>query len=206
MSHEIRTPMNAIIGLDSLALNEDNLSDTTRDYLEKIGGSAQHLLSLINDILDMSRIESGRMALRNEEFAFSKLIEQVNTIISGQCKDKGLEYKCNIKGHIDDYYIGDSTKLKQVLINILGNAVKFTPEGGSVVFGVEKMGGFDNRSTLKFSMADTGIGMSKETRPMCPSGDFDCPYWTESGHCTLEDPAHECDDYMFYAGTGEDDS
>ena len=165
MSHEIRTPMNAIIGLDSLALNEDNLSDTTRDYLEKIGGSAQHLLSLINDILDMSRIESGRMALRNEEFAFSKLIEQVNTIISGQCKDKGLEYKCNIKGHIDDYYIGDSTKLKQVLINILGNAVKFTPEGGSVVFGVEKMGGFDNRSTLKFSMADTGIGMSKEYIP-----------------------------------------
>ena len=165
MSHEIRTPMNAIIGLDSLALNEENLSDTTRDYLEKIGESAQHLLSLINDILDMSRIESGRMALRNEEFAFSKLMEQVNTIISGQCKDKGLKYRCNIKGHIDDYYIGDSTKLKQVLINILGNAVKFTPEGGSVDFHVEKMGGFDNKSTLKFIMADTGIGMSKEYIP-----------------------------------------
>lgn len=165
MSHEIRTPMNAIIGLDSLALNEENLSDTTRDYLEKIGGSAQHLLSLINDILDMSRIESGRMVLRNEEFAFSKLMEQVNTIISGQCKDKGLEYNCSIKGHIDDYYIGDSTKLKQVLINILGNAVKFTPEGGHVDFHVEKMGGFDNKSTLKFVMADTGIGMSKDYIP-----------------------------------------
>ena len=165
MSHEIRTPMNAIIGLDSLALNEENLSDSTRDYLEKIGGSAEHLLSLINDILDMSRIESGRMALRNEEFAFSKLIEQVNTIIGGQCRDKGLEYKCNVKDHIDDYYIGDITKLKQVLINILGNAVKFTPEGGSVEFGVEKMGGFDNKSTLKFTMADTGIGMSKEYIP-----------------------------------------
>ena len=165
MSHEIRTPMNAIIGLDSLALNEENISDTTRDYLEKIGGSAQHLLSLINDILDMSRIESGRMALRNEEFSFSKLLEQVNTIISGQCKDKGLEYKCNIKGHIDDYYVGDSTKLKQVLINILGNAVKFTPEGGNVDLSVEKTGGFANKSTLKFIMADTGIGMSKEYIP-----------------------------------------
>lgn len=165
MSHEIRTPMNAIIGLDSLALNEENISDTTRDYLEKIGGSAQHLLSLINDILDMSRIESGRMALRNEEFSFSKLLEQVNTIISGQCKDKGLEYKCNIKGHIDDYYVGDSTKLKQVLINILGNAVKFTLEGGNVDLSVEKTGGFANKSTLKFIMADTGIGMSKEYIP-----------------------------------------
>lgn len=165
MSHEIRTPMNAIIGLDSLALNEKDISDTTRDYLEKIGGSAQHLLSLINDILDMSRIESGRMALRNEEFAFSKLMEQVNTIISGQCSEKGLEYKCSIKGHLDDYYVGDSTKLKQVLINILGNAVKFTPEGGSVDFKVEKTAGFDNKSTLKFVMADTGIGMSKEYIP-----------------------------------------
>lgn len=165
MSHEIRTPMNAIIGLDNLALNEEDLSDTTRDYLEKIGGSAQHLLSLINDILDMSRIESGRMTLRNEEFAFSKLMEQVNTIFSGQCRDKGLDYSCNVKGHIDDYYIGDSTKLRQVLINILGNAVKFTPEGGRVDFHVEKTGGFDNRSTLKFVIADTGIGMSKDYIP-----------------------------------------
>ena len=105
------------------------------------------------------------MALRNEEFSFSKLLEQVNTIISGQCKDKGLEYKCNIKGHIDDYYVGDSTKLKQVLINILGNAVKFTPEGGNVDLSVEKTGGFANKSTLKFIMADTGIGMSKEYIP-----------------------------------------
>ncbi len=165
MSHEIRTPMNAIIGLDSLALNDEDISDTTRDYLEKIGGSAQHLLSLINDILDMSRIESGRMTLRNGEFSFSKLLEQVNTIISGQCREKGLEYNCNIKGNVEDYYVGDSTKLRQILINILGNAVKFTPEGGRVDFRVEKTGGFDNRSTLRFVMADTGIGMSKEYIP-----------------------------------------
>ena len=165
MSHEIRTPMNAIIGLDNLALNEEGISDTTKDYLEKIGGSAQHLLSLINDILDMSRIESGRLVIRNEEFAFAKLMEQINTIFSGQCNDKGLEYNCKVDGDIDDYYIGDNTKLKQVLINILGNAVKFTPEGGRVDFSVEKAGGFDKKTTLKFIIADTGIGMSKEYIP-----------------------------------------
>ena len=165
MSHEIRTPMNAIIGLDSLALNEPDISETTKDYLEKIGSSAQHLLSLINDILDMSRIESGRMVLKNEEFAFSKLIEQINVIFSGQCQEKGLEYNCHIKGQLCDYYIGDDVKLRQVLINILGNAVKFTPEGGNVEFAVEKTGGFGDRSVLQFRIKDTGIGMSKDYLP-----------------------------------------
>ena len=165
MSHEIRTPMNAIIGLDTLALNEPDISATTRDYLEKIGNSAQHLLSLINDILDMSRIESGRMILKNEEFAFSKLIEQINVIFSGQCQEKGLEYNCRIIGHLNDYYIGDSIKLRQVLINILGNAVKFTPEGGRVELSVEKTGGFDEKSALQFKISDTGIGMSQEYLP-----------------------------------------
>ena len=165
MSHEIRTPMNAIIGLDALALNDPDISETTKDYLEKIGSSAQHLLSLINDILDMSRIESGRMTLRNEEFAFSKLIEQINVIFSGQCQEKGLEYNCRVKGQLSDYYIGDSVKLRQVLINILGNAVKFTPEGGKVELTVEKTGGFDGRSVLQFKVSDTGIGMSKEYLP-----------------------------------------
>ncbi len=165
MSHEIRTPMNAIIGLDSLALNEDNLSDTVRDYLEKIGSSAQHLLSLINDILDMSRIESGRMVIRNEEFSFSKLMEQINTIISGQCTEKGIDYTCHINGTLNEYYIGDSIKLRQVLINILGNAVKFTPAGKTVKFLVEKVGGYDGKSTLRFIIEDTGVGMSKEFLP-----------------------------------------
>ncbi|MBP3262798.1 response regulator [Pseudobutyrivibrio sp.] len=165
MSHEIRTPMNAIIGLDTLALNEPDISDTTKDYLEKIGSSAQHLLSLINDILDMSRIESGRMSLKNEEFAFSKVLEQINVIFSGQCQEKGLEYNCRIKGHLNDYYIGDSVKLRQVLINILGNAVKFTPKGGKVELIVEKISGFDGRAALQFKISDTGIGMSKEYIP-----------------------------------------
>ena len=165
MSHEIRTPMNAIIGLDNLALHDPDISDKTRDYLEKIGSSAQHLLSLINDILDMSRIESGRMVIRNEEFPFSKLIEQINMIFSGQCQEKGLTYHCHINGEVDDYYIGDNMKLRQVLINILGNAVKFTPKGGNIDFLVEKTANFNGKSTLRFIIKDTGIGMSKEYIP-----------------------------------------
>ena len=138
MSHEIRTPMNAIIGLDRIALNDPGISEATREHLEKIGLSAHHLLSIINDILDMSRIESGRMTVKNEEFSFARLLAQVNTIISGQCRDKGIDYECRVKGSVDDYYIGDEMKLRQIMVNILGNAVKFTPEGGNVTFIVWK--------------------------------------------------------------------
>ena len=165
MSHEIRTPMNAIIGLDNIALNDPAISNQTREYLEKIGTSAHHLLGIINDILDMSRIESGRLTIKNEEFSFSKALEQVNTIISGQCRDKGLTYECRTKGQIDDYYIGDDMKLRQVMINILGNAVKFTPEGGTVSFFIEDVARRDNKATLRFTIRDTGIGMSKEYLP-----------------------------------------
>jgi len=165
MSHEIRTPMNAIIGLDRIALNDPGISDTTREHLEKIGLSAQHLLSIINDILDMSRIESGRMTVKNEEFSFAKALAQVNTIISGQCRDKGIDYECRVKGEVDEYYIGDEMKLRQVMINILGNAVKFTPPGGSVTFDVETIARFNGKSTLRFVISDTGIGMSKEFLP-----------------------------------------
>ena len=165
MSHEIRTPMNAIIGLNAIALNAPELTDKTRDYLEKIGSSANHLLSLINDILDMSRIESGKTVLKNEDFSFSKLLEQINTIFGAQCADKGLDYNCRIIGSVDAHYIGDNMKLRQVLINILGNAVKFTPEGGSVALTVERTAHFDSRSTLRFTISDTGIGMSPEYLP-----------------------------------------
>lgn len=165
MSHEIRTPMNAIIGLDNIALADPGLSPQTREYLEKIDGSAQHLLSLINDILDMSRIESGRMVLRNEEFAFYRLLEQVNTIFSGQCMEKGLNYNCKINGEIDDHYIGDDVKLRQILINILGNAVKFTPKGGSVELTVERISQFNKQTALRFYISDTGVGISKEFMP-----------------------------------------
>lgn len=165
MSHEIRTPMNAIIGLDNIALNNPDLSPKTRESLEKISASAHHLLSIINDILDMSRIESGRMMIRHEEFYFTQTLDQVNTMIGGQCRDKGLDYECRIIGNVNDYYIGDDMKLRQVLINILGNAVKFTPAGGKVRFIVQNVAWFEGNSTLRFIISDTGIGMSKEYLP-----------------------------------------
>ena len=165
MSHEIRTPMNAIIGLNNIAMNDPTASDKVKEYLEKIGASARHLLGIINDILDMSRIESGRMVIKKEEFSFSKNLEQVNNMIGGQCRDKGIHYECRIIGKIDDYYIGDAMKLKQVMLNILGNAVKFTPEGGKVTFLIEEGHRFDDMATLHLTFKDTGIGMSKEYIP-----------------------------------------
>ncbi|MBR3203752.1 MAG: amino acid permease [Solobacterium sp.] len=165
MSHEIRTPMNAIIGLDNIALRDPDLPSRTRTQLEKIGTSARHLLGLINDILDMSRIESGRMVLNDEEFSFREFIEQINIIINGQCVDKGLHYECNLEGQISDYYYGDDMKLKQVLINILGNSVKFTNPPGDVTLNIKQINRDGDYCTLRFTMKDTGIGMDKEFIP-----------------------------------------
>ena len=165
MSHEIRTPMNAIIGLDSIALSEPNLPASTRSHLERIGSSARHLLHLLNDILDMSRIESGRLAIASTEFSFPGLLEQVSTMIGGQCQEKGLDFECEIRGSLRDYYIGDAMKLKQVLINILGNAVKFTPRGGRISLEVEQTASFQDKVTLRFVIRDNGIGMDKDFLP-----------------------------------------
>ena len=165
MSHEIRTPMNAIIGLNNIALNSGEATPKITEYLEKTNTSAQHLLNIINDILDMSRIESGRMVIKNEEFSFSGMLDQINTMISGQCRDKNIEYECRIAGNLDGYYIGDDMKLRQVLINILGNAVKFTPEGGKVEFIIEELTRYDNKVTMRYTIKDNGIGMSKEYLP-----------------------------------------
>ena len=165
MSHEIRTPMNAIIGLDSLALRNKSLPAETVEYLEKIGGSARHLLGLINDILDMSRIESGRLVLRKEEFSFRNMLEQINTMVMSQCGEKGLKYECNMLGGVSDTYIGDDMKLKQVLINILSNAVKFTDAPGRVTLSIERTAVYEDQSTLKFVVKDTGIGMDPSFIP-----------------------------------------
>ncbi|MBR5110058.1 MAG: response regulator [Clostridia bacterium] len=161
MSHEIRTPMNAILGLDSIALRDPDLSPRTRDELEKIGASAKHLLALINDILDMSRIESGRMELNEKDFSLKDFLEQINVIVGGQCDDKGLQYECRIIGTPDGHFIGDDLKLKQVLINILGNSVKFTERPGSVFFSVEELERRDGRCQMRFVITDTGIGMDR---------------------------------------------
>ena len=165
MSHEIRTPMNAIIGLDNIALHDPNIPSHTREELEKIGSSARHLLALINDILDMSRIESGRMVLKAEAFSFPEMMEQINTIVGGQCEDKGLSYESRAIRCTDEYFIGDALRLRQVLINILGNAVKFTDAPGSVSFTVEQTELSDDSRMLRFTMKDTGVGMDEAFLP-----------------------------------------
>ena len=165
MSHEMRTPMNAIIGLNSLALRDPAAPEQTRQYLRQIGTSAEHLLHLINDVLDMSRIESGRVTLKTEVFSLPELLETVSTLIRGQCTEKGLSYQCRTEEGIAGSYLGDCAKLRQVLINILSNAVKFTPEGGSVTLTVENTARFDGRSTLRFRVEDTGIGISPDFLP-----------------------------------------
>ena len=165
MSHEIRTPINAIIGLDSIALRDESISPHTRDELNKIGTSARHLLSIVNDILDMSRIESGRMELREEKFSFRDFLEQICIIVDGQCEDKGLRFVCSREEGLEEYYVGDSLKLKQVLINVLGNSVKFTDAPGTITLNVAQTACNDERATLRFEMTDTGIGMDKEFIP-----------------------------------------
>ena len=165
MSHEIRTPINAIIGLDSIALRDESISPHTRDELNKIGTSARHLLSIVNDILDMSRIESGRMELREEKFSFRDFLEQICIIVDGQCEDKGLRFVCSREEGLEEYYVGDSLKLKQVLINVLGNSVKFTDAPGTITLNAAQTACNDERATLRFEMTDTGIGMDKEFIP-----------------------------------------
>lgn len=165
MSHEIRTPMNAIIGLDGLALQENDITDEMKDHLQKIGVSAKFLLSLINDILDMSRIESGKMSLDRRKFSTGDLIDSINTILYEQCQLNGLEYECIRNGSLDDCYVGDETKLQQVLINILGNSVKFTPAGGRIGFSVEEILRTHDISRIRFIISDSGVGIDKEFIP-----------------------------------------
>ncbi len=165
MSHEIRTPMNAIIGLNNLALQRENIDEDIREYLEKIGASASHLLDLINDILDMSRIESGNMILKNEPFSLRRVLNQINSMVMPQCNDKGLDYTFNIPGEVPDGYVGDEIKLKEVLINILSNAIKFTDAPGNVYLIVDREAFFEEQSTLRFVIKDTGIGMDSSFIP-----------------------------------------
>ena len=165
MSHEIRTPMNAIIGFNNIVLNDKSISDKTREYLTKSEASAEHLLQLINDILDMSRIETGRLVIKNEEFSFKDLLEYINSTFTAHCKDNQLEYNCTINDKMDEFYIGDAMKLREVLINILGNAVKFTEKGGKIELKVSKKADVEDKSEVEFVISDTGIGISKEFLP-----------------------------------------
>ena len=165
MSHEIRTPMNAIIVLDTLALKKDNLEPEVREHLEKIGDNARHLLELINNILDMSRIESGHIALRRDEFSLTEMLEDVCASFAARCSAKGLVFECHTLNKLSEVYVGDEKKITQVLENVLSNALKFTYAPGSVTLTVEQTRQFESNATLRFCVKDTGIGMEKSYIP-----------------------------------------
>ena len=165
MSHEIRTPMNAIIGMSTIAAQAIGNDDRVADCISKIGISSRFLLSLINDILDMSRIESGKMLLKNEEIPTEEFLGGINSICYSQAASKGVEYECIIDPVLDDYYIGDAMKLQQVIINILSNAIKFTRDGGKVSLSVSQRKRTKNDAVLRFIVNDTGVGMSEEFLP-----------------------------------------
>lgn len=161
MSHEIRTPMNAIMGMTSIALGGNDLDPSTEDCLKKIDLSAKYLLSLINDILDMSRIESGKMTTENVTFNIDDIVSQLDTLIRVQTEAKGIAFTINCR--IDrPFVVGDPLKLNQVLVNILGNAVKFTEQGGITLTIEENTTKIPDIVSVSFSVKDTGIGISKE--------------------------------------------
>ena len=162
MSHDIRTPMNAIIGFTALAQKHLDRPDQVEDYLGKIMTSSQHLLSLINDVLDMSRIESGKVQLDEQPMALDELIEDVCTMIQTEIPKKKLRFSLETEGVAGQAVLGDSQRLQRILLNILGNAMKFTPEGGSISFRVcQTPTAPAGEADFVFRIQDSGIGMSK---------------------------------------------
>ena len=163
MSHDIRTPMNAVIGFTTLAVSNIDNKEKVRDYLGKILSSSNHLLSLINDVLDMSRIESGKIHLEETEVSLSDILHDLKTIISGHIYAKQLELYMDAMDITDEDVYCDKTRLNQVLLNLLSNAIKFTPAGGTVSVRLKQFPGAKKGSGLyEIRVKDSGIGMSQE--------------------------------------------
>ena len=163
MSHDIRTPMNAVIGFTTLAVSNIDNKEKVRDYLGKILSSSNHLLSLINDVLDMSRIESGKIHLEETEVSLSDMLHDLKTIISGHIYAKQLELYMDAMDITDEDVYCDKTRLNQVLLNLLSNAIKFTPAGGTVSVRLKQFPGAKKGSGLyEIRVKDSGIGMSQE--------------------------------------------
>ena len=164
MSHDIRTPMNAIIGMTSLAINNANDPERVQDYLNKIELSSKHLLGLINDVLDISKIESGKMTLNAEPVSLREVMDCIVNMIQPQVKAKNQRFNASACEILSENVYCDSVRLNQVLINLLGNAVKFTPEGGAIQVTVYQEALPEKPAHVRthFLVSDTGIGMSKE--------------------------------------------
>jgi len=160
MSHEIRTPMNAIIGTAEL-LEQTPLTPEQRDYVNMLKISAQNLLDIINDILDLSKIEAGKIELEKTEFNLPELVENTCISLSSKAHEKGLELFCRISPEVPETVIGDPVRLKQVLVNLIGNAIKFT-EKGHIVVEVKKLSDENKKVLIYFSVSDTGIGIPED--------------------------------------------
>lgn len=163
MSHDIRTPMNAIVGFTTLAINHIDSRDQVEEYLKKIMSSGNHLLSLINDVLDMSRIESGKMHLEEKPCSLPEILHGLQNIIQGDVNAKQLEFYVDTIDVFDEEIYCDKLRLNQVLLNLLSNAVKYTMTGGTISFRItEKAGAPEGFAYYEFHIRDTGIGMSEE--------------------------------------------
>ena len=161
MSHDIRTPINGIMGMTAIALKEDNPQKTI-DCLKKIQGASNHLMSLINDILDMSRIERGKIEITNSNLNIIRIVEECVSIVYGEMDDRNLEINVNVDEVIHSELFGDDLHLKQVLINIIGNAVKFTPDHGKIWIRIRETGHDSIKSFFQIEIEDNGIGMKEE--------------------------------------------
>lgn len=168
MRQEIRNPINAIIGLDSLALRKKDLDAETREYFEKIGRSAGELLSVINDVIDMSLIESGHQVLHDSEFSPDAVLEDVAAQIMAQCSARGVRFECTLPEQSDDVYIGDDTRLRTVLKNLLSNALGLADKNGVISLCAEKTEKDDNSADFRFSIsckaAGADMGLSGQSR------------------------------------------
>ena len=162
MSHEIRTPMNAIIGLTSIANAEADSPQKTREYLANIDGSSRLLLGIINDVLDMSAIEGGKLKIDNAPFNFKQMLTNLTTVFYQQAQLKNLTFQVRMNGVTEETIIGDELRVNQVLMNFLSNAIKFTPSGGSVDLTVLQASRSQDKVQMRFSVSDTGCGMSED--------------------------------------------